>query len=70
MFLPGAWQRPFSRCLLAAAVLLIVAKDLACLPLSVQRWKTAQAHGASWLHCLGALAPPEFVGHVCLERAM
>jgi hypothetical protein len=67
---PAAWQRPFMHFLLVAPLILIVAKDLACIPLSVRRMKAAKARGATWPRRLWALAPPEFLSYMRLERAM
>lgn len=68
--LPAAWQPSLKRLLLAAPLLLIVAKDFACLPLALRRLKLSSARGESlWQRLLAAL-PPEFLAYTRLERAM
>ena len=68
--LPAAWQGVFMRILLVTPLTLIVAKDLACFPLSVARVKSAKARGAAWPLFLWALAPPEFLSYMRLDGAM
>jgi len=68
--LPVAWQRPFTRALLLVAIFLILAKDLACFPMSVQRMRRARARGAAWPCYVAALAPLELLAFLRLERAM
>ena len=70
LLLPAAWQRPFMRFLVVASLLLLVAKDVACLPLHVARVQAARAHGATWQRCLHAVLPPEFLAYLRLERAI
>ncbi|MBC3860512.1 hypothetical protein H8K32_00225 [Undibacterium jejuense] len=70
LFLPATWQRSFLRFLLTAPLILILAKDLACFPLSVGRMKAAKARGAAWPHRLCAVLPPEFLSFMRLERTM
>ncbi|MDQ2821330.1 MAG: hypothetical protein M3Y65_13200 [Pseudomonadota bacterium] len=68
--LPAAWQVSFKQLLLAAPLLLIVAKDFACLPLALQRLKLSSARGESYWRRLLAALPPEFLAYTRLERAM
>lgn len=68
--LPGAWQASFKQLLLVAPLLLIVAKDLACLPLGLQRLQSSRARGESRVKRLLALLTPELLAYTRLERAM
>lgn len=68
--LPAAWQPSLKRLLLAAPLLLIVAKDFACLPLGLQRLKLSKARGESRRQRLLAALPPELLAYMRLERAM
>jgi hypothetical protein len=70
IFLPVPWQRPFLHKLLAVPLILIVAKDVACFPLALARWKGATARGEWLLKRLASMLPPEFLGYLRLERAM
>lgn len=70
LLLPRAWQQPFERMVLAAPLILVVAKDLACFPLCLARCRSARAHGASLPHRVLAILPPELMAWVRLERAM
>lgn len=63
------WRPPFMRFLLQASLLLLVAKDLACLPLYVARVKAARARGDAWPRVLHAALPPAFLAYLRLERA-
>lgn len=68
--LPDAWQASFKQLLLVAPLLLICAKDLACLPLGLQRLQSSRARGESRVKRLLALLPPELLAYTRLERAM
>ena len=70
LLLPKEWRPRFMRFLLEASALLLVAKDVACLPLYVARVQAARAQGAAWPRSLAAAIPPEFVAYLRLERAM
>lgn len=68
--LPREWRPPFMRFLLQASLLLLVAKDIACLPLHVARIKAARVRGDAWPRVLHAALPPAFLAYLRLERAM
>lgn len=70
LFLPRDWQRPFMHYLLAASLLMLVAKDMACLPLHIARVRVARARGATWPRSLCAAVPPGLFAYLRLERAM
>lgn len=70
LFLPTAWQAGLKRAFLVLPLLLLIAKDLACYPLSLQRLRIARAHGAPWRRCVSVLLPPELFAWMRLERAM
>lgn len=70
LLLPREWRPPFMRSLLQASLLLLVAKDIACLPLHVARVNAARVRGDTWPRVLHAALPPAFLAYLRLERAM
>lgn len=70
LFLPKEWRPPFMRFLLVASLMLLVAKDVACLPLHVARIKAARVRGDAWPRLLQAALPPGLLAYLRLERAM
>jgi hypothetical protein len=70
LFLPREWRPPFMRFLLLASSMLLVAKDIACLPLHVARIRAAWVRGDTWPRLLYAAIPPAFLAYLRLERAM
>lgn len=70
LLLPRDWRPPCMRFLLQASLFLLVAKDIACLPLHVTRVKAARGLGATWARCLYLALPPGLLAYLRLERAM
>jgi hypothetical protein len=68
--MPAGLRAPFNQVVVVAALLLVIAKDLAGTPQFLQRVRAVFVKGTSWPARTGALFPTEFVALVRLERAL
>jgi hypothetical protein len=68
--MPAGLRTPFNQVVVVAALLLVIAKDLAGTPQFLQRVRAVSVKGTSWPARIAALFPPEFVALLRLERSL
>jgi hypothetical protein len=68
--MPAGLRSAFNDLVVVAAMLMVVAKDLAGTPQFLQRMRAVSVRGTRWTERIAALFPPEFIALLRLDRAL